>query len=734
MKRFSNLFFALLPALCSAQVIDNRGAVVTSTKTADTSTTYAVVIGISKYKQVRPLKYADRDAQVFRNFLVSKEGMELDSGNVKLFLNEKATVTNIGTGLSDIVIKKLKKGDRVIFFFAGHGDYDADIFKDRALLLFYDAPSKAYFQNLFSGDYISTTHLSSEFIEPVASKGCEVILIIDACHASGMNKNLSGGMEGGRVTMMALENMTSPVKIYSCQTNQYSLEGEQWGGGRGLFSFVLMEGLYGMADIDKDHIVTLRELQRYLEDNVPALASPNKQDPIVKSEDPTEPIAKVNDAFLALYKTQKNKDLRFLTKVEGTLDAWIQNMDSTHKKLYKECAVLVEKQELDIAYEKFLAFEKADSISIASASLRRNLAASLQKKAATILTPILEDVTPLFPEKGTITVETISKVTLAEKELEKASSLLGEGHFLHKNLEARILFLKALAIHISGQKEKINDAISYLEQSSTLEPNAPYTYFELGYLYRINNSALEKAKLNFEKYLNLIPNSPLAYYNLAIVYDRLKDYEEALKKMKKAIELKPFYAAYLNLGNIYTNLKNYEEAISANKMAIKANPNLGEAYLNLGNTYLSLKDSMNASQAYRNGIKHDSNYRGNYINLGSIYFGFKKHNEAAGLWNKALKIKHKPSNGLEVESDGLCVALYNLCCYYSLQKKTKLALEYLQKSFESIFFPFRDLSQIQNDTDLDNIRTLPEFKLLLEKFSSAAELAKYPNLFIIKSK
>ena len=36
--------------------------------------TFAMIMGISKYKHVRPLNYADKDAEMFRDFLKSPAG------------------------------------------------------------------------------------------------------------------------------------------------------------------------------------------------------------------------------------------------------------------------------------------------------------------------------------------------------------------------------------------------------------------------------------------------------------------------------------------------------------------------------------------------------------------------------------------------------------------------------------------------------------------------------------
>jgi tetratricopeptide (TPR) repeat protein len=650
--------FLIFIASLDAFAQDTRGIGTKSTGVEE-GNTYAIVIGISTYKDVNPLKYAHQDAEVFANFLLSRDGMALDPVNVKLFLNEKATLANIGSSLSDLMGKNLKKGDRIIFFFAGHGDYDANILKDQALLLLYGAPKQNYFQNIFSGDFISTSDLNSRFIDPLAARGCEVMLIVDACHATGMNKNLSGGAEGGKITSMALQSMTSPIKIYSCQANELSLESQQWGGGRGLFSYVLMEGLYGMADADNNKTVTLRELGRYLEDHVATLAAPNKQEPIVKMEDPTRVISKVNEGFLASYKSQKDKGLVFIAKADtkGSMDVQLQKMDSSQSQLYLETDSLIDKNELEKAYEKFLEIEKSDKESDASLQLRRNLSAALQHSAAELLLPMLEDVS-----RASSNIPAIQK---ARHDLERAAHLLGEKHFLYKNLQARLLFLKAyiyslergIRTIVSGDTRYVvgddSLALTWLNESVRLEPNAPYTWYYIGFFNRVLGK-YELAKEYIEKYLNLIPHSSVAHGRMGAILANLKRNDEALVHLQKALALDPKNTFAMNdLGLVYTRLGRKEEALAIYLKAVETDP---------------------------------------------MFF----------------------------------VGYYNICCYYSLAGNHEKALYYLRKSFET--GKLNNLKLLQNDTDLDPIRTTKEFKDLLEEFLKAEDLAKYPDMYIVRKK
>ncbi len=54
--------------------------------------TYALIVGISQYKEMPALQYADRDAIAFAEFVKSQGTPD---SNIKLFLNEEASRLNI---------------------------------------------------------------------------------------------------------------------------------------------------------------------------------------------------------------------------------------------------------------------------------------------------------------------------------------------------------------------------------------------------------------------------------------------------------------------------------------------------------------------------------------------------------------------------------------------------------------------------------------------------------------
>ncbi|HSU29100.1 MAG TPA: tetratricopeptide repeat protein, partial [Chitinophagaceae bacterium] len=600
-------------------------------------------------------------------------------------------------------------------------------------------------------DFISTADLNSRFIEPLTTKGCEVVLIVDACHASGLNRNLSGGVEGGKITMMALENMTSPVKMYSCQASQYSLESEQWGGGRGLFSYVLMEGLYGMADADNNKVVSLREIQRYLEDNVPTLASPNKQDPIIKIDNPKRAISKVNDLLLNEYKVQKSKNLPFMARadIKGGMDGLIRAMDTTRQRLYRECDSLINVKELEKAYAVFKAYAQLDSTSEVSLQLRRNLSASLQEKTAAILTPMLEDAS-----KVDVTRE---EVMLAIDDLEKATELLGPANFLYKNLVARKLFLQAFVIKKFNVKGNPDAALAMLEESAKLEPNAPYTYYYMGLFHRDKNDK-DKSKKNFKQYVDLIPSSGWAYNNLGYSDVDAGSFDEAINNYQQAIRIfkdstgkkgRGYVTSMNNLGMVYTKLGQYDKAeplfVDANKFkvdmvtvmgfpgfpGIPGMPDSMHGVNNLGKLYVRKGDydkaepilvtsSEEAKKIF--GPDHPA-YARTIVDIGELKGKTGNYDKAIEYFDEALTIMDKVLGADNPRSGEI---YFQKGVIYVMEKNNAQALENFEKAFQ---MKYHDLKNIELNKSLDPIRTTPAFKKLLKKYFSEKELDRHSRMF-----
>lgn len=647
-KCFGFLVFLLLHQ--SISFAQNRGGNISNTASY-TGKTYALVIGISDYRELPKLQFADKDATVFASYL--KNTLGADSNNVTLITNDEANKVNVLTGL--VKIKgKVTKGDKFYFYFAGHGDIETEI-SNGGILLLADSYKENYYLN--SNGFLHQSDLKN-IISQITQKDCQVYFITDACHSG----SLSGGKEGAEKSMLALKDAwNNENKIFSRQANEVSMEGKQWGNGRGLFSYHLVDGLAGLADEDgdADGKVSLFELQSYLQKYVRKEAAPGKQTPFVVGNLDNN-IAEVKPAMLAQVKDARVNNYPVFASVAGRGTA-INAFDATTYEAFtnavsKNQLVMPERNSALFFYNQ-LQQSKADENS--KAALTQKFVSALFDRSTQIINPLLE---------GEASFTTSTNLATAIKEMDKAIEILGVEHYLSNNLKARKLFLEAAQLTFKEGDEKnagaIATSIKKLTESIQLEPYAYYSYFQLGYCYnQQKNSA--KAIENYNKYLSYLPKSAEAYNNIGVAYYRSADFDKATEYYNKSIALKPTAKAYSNISIVNARLNKFDDANTnflkavkldntcsyktgfmigkacyENKMYDKAqvylsqskeaNKNYAPPHYYLALCLLNKKDTAKALQYLDQAITLDGQYSYAYDKRGEVYF-------AKGDYQKAVK-------------------------------------------------------------------------------------------------
>lgn len=253
---------------------------------------WAVVIGISKYKNAGPklpnIRYADNDAEAFYKFLISKKGGRLPQANTRLLLNEDATYQNMREALFEF-LKQAIEEDIVYVYFSGHGSPEPGN-RDNLYLLPYDTDP----------DKIASTAFPMRDVEAALThhiKAKRVLVFADACHSGGIGGDF--GTKGvvvqgntiNRFFKMLSEVRPGRVIITASEAEEVSREGEKWGGGHGVFTYHLLEGISGKADFNGDKIVTLGEALMYTDEKVRRDTN-SEQHPVVTGKiDMTMPLA-----------------------------------------------------------------------------------------------------------------------------------------------------------------------------------------------------------------------------------------------------------------------------------------------------------------------------------------------------------------------------------------------------------------------------------------------------------
>jgi tetratricopeptide (TPR) repeat protein len=99
-------------------------------------------------------------------------------------------------------------------------------------------------------------------------------------------------VEGWITAQQVSETKKGIALLTSAAASETSLEGAQWGGGHGVFTHFVLEGMRGAADNPRDGVVAVRELFEYVRKQV-QLATDNQQHPNIgnNSFDPNLPMA-----------------------------------------------------------------------------------------------------------------------------------------------------------------------------------------------------------------------------------------------------------------------------------------------------------------------------------------------------------------------------------------------------------------------------------------------------------
>lgn len=706
MKHFLTLCCILLSVNLFAQ--NQKGFSVSSTSQNPASgKTYALIVGISQYQNpnIPQLQFADRDAIAFRDYLVASE---VDSNNITLLLNEQARYSDILLDLDNLCTDIVKPGDKFYFYFSGHGDVESRVITNDGYLLPYDAPSKVY---AISAIKVQTLQ---SYISTLSAKGVQVILITDACHSG----NLAGGIDGLKNIQNVLkESWKDDTKILSCQPGEISLEGKEWGNGRGLFSYEFINGIAGLADKNKDGIVNLRELNLYLMDKVADEASPMPQNPMVMGNMETN-ISTVNQNYLAFLNTSQTNQSFAAIDLKGNKEWFLKGMSDSIKKFYAlfqtalDSARYLENANVGnlSAYEYLKKIPANDSTKLLQGLMRRNFAAKIIQEVENDINACLNRHSTSFTRKGyTMIVPDFNYPGLLEE-------LIGKEKIKALGLSSKLFFENALRYGANLAVIKLRDGrygfatdygsrqgLLFLDSAIAEDPNAVYA-LEL-------RASIKHSKGEFQK---------------------------AIDDGKRAHELSPYFQLPIRtIISSYEQLKQYDSAVYYLKTFVMIDTTYSEdVFSELGLCYFLLENNDSSSYYFSKAYSHNENVKtdseklaAKYERIASYYFECKDYDKSIHFRQLQLKFNESAI----IDNYGTLAFCYaNLCQTDSALKYIELGLKYKKYIF---------IGQL---SEIDCIKNNSKFQKLIKEYPASSIKSKddpkfqkrmdemekdYPNLF-----
>ncbi len=599
----------VLPAIVFAQPFINEP------QPASQANTYAVVIGISAYADpdIQPLEFSNRDAVVFADFLMSASGGSVPKQNIKLLVDSGAT-----SGEVDKAIRWLKtnskKDDIVYFYFSGHGALENVTMFNNGYLICYNTPSVAFVNMALSIDYLNDV-ANTLSVQTKAN----VIIITDACHSGKMaGSQFKGNYLVGEQLLLAKEK---EIRMASCTPDQLSNEKKDWGGGRGVFSYHLINGLQGgLADKDKNKSVSLGELKNYVERamaNDPILKSDGEvQTPVIKGRDDFQ-LAKVVQAEAVKVQQQVTEDS--VIHVQLSMLSPVAEADIVPEAMFFS---LLKKESLEGLTEEL----KLDSITVDAIAFTlintlqsRQTTQSQKHKLEALKAELRNDkekmesfniaISRAINDKGQDVILKYIKGDEAELERRRYYNVYNSGYdiyprmfsvalklsksdkYIANNTAVLLHYFTGVALRLkipvsTNQKILIEQALAEQKKALDLEEHAAYIYNELGILYQYKNDYV-LAEENYIKASRFSPRWAIPQSNLCGLYGAMGKYEKALEACHMADSLQAgLQSISVNRGLINEQKGNllFAEEYYRNSMDINSRHYL--PFERLGNVYM----------------------------------------------------------------------------------------------------------------------------------------------------
>ena len=413
---------------------------------------WAVLIGIDNYPKWPKLRYAVNDANGMKDVLLQKFGFKPD--HVITLLNEDATREKILSVLGDTLAnpKNVQHDDRVFVFFAGHGTTrKLPSGRDLGYIIPFDADS----QN-FQGQSISMTNFQ-DISEAIPAK--HVFFIMDSCY-SGLALTRSGGSSN---YIREVSQRSARQMLTAGGANEEVSDGGP--NGHSVFSWTVLQGLQGRADLNSDGFISASELASYVAPSVSALAH---QTPAFGNLAGSE-----GGEFLF----ELHPETEFLSERSAQLDQEAIRLNSEIDRIRKEIAAKSARNE-----------QLRQQLASVKSQQSQPAAAAPSKPPATANAHLNKGQT-LFEEKRY--AEAADEFLAALKLNPKSALAANDAGFMYYKMS------------------KFDEAIQWTEKSIEIDPRRAVAYANLGDAY-FQLNRLADAQRIYQKYIEIAPNGEYA--------------------------------------------------------------------------------------------------------------------------------------------------------------------------------------------------------------------------------
>ena len=224
------------------------------------SKTHIFAVAVENYQDtsINPVNYAENDA---RKFVEAWKELGVDEVDCVVLLSSQATMAAFKSRLRRF-LSNVKLGDRIVFFYAGHGA----AFSDASHITVHDTQR---------GDIQNTSIPLSEILTELRkSPSSKALLFLDSCH-SGLPINADMRSIYSAFTGDELIEFCKDAEFHlafsSCKVNEYSYPSRTL--KHGIWTHCVIQAISGYAKsaLERGRLVTASSIQGYLREEVPRI-------------------------------------------------------------------------------------------------------------------------------------------------------------------------------------------------------------------------------------------------------------------------------------------------------------------------------------------------------------------------------------------------------------------------------------------------------------------------------
>ncbi|MFY0624959.1 MAG: caspase family protein [Reichenbachiella sp.] len=235
---------------------------------------HILAVGLDQYmNSAYNLNYAIADASAFSSKLNTSSTDIFNNTYVYEIFDQNAQKKKLIQQF-EMIATQSKPEDVFVFFYAGHGVMSEGVSKDFYLAL--HGVTQLYGRD----DLLQTNGLSATELRDysAAIKAQKQVIILDACQSGGAVTTFASRGAAEEKAVVQLARSSGAILLSSTGSEQLAAEFDQL--GHGVFTYALLQAMDGKADGGSlDGKITVKEIEAYLNDQIPVLTEKYKGTP-----------------------------------------------------------------------------------------------------------------------------------------------------------------------------------------------------------------------------------------------------------------------------------------------------------------------------------------------------------------------------------------------------------------------------------------------------------------------